>query len=79
MDALRQGHLEQTCPDCHRWEAAGRYCSGCFRRMTEADYYPNQDHVERAARGAIVDNAAARAARPATPPKRGRKQKSDTQ
>ncbi|HEX5467077.1 MAG TPA: hypothetical protein VFW92_10440 [Candidatus Limnocylindrales bacterium] len=38
---LLAGPLEQTCPDCGRWEAAGSYCSWCGRPMDEADHYRN--------------------------------------
>jgi hypothetical protein len=38
---LQDGKLEQACPDCGRWEAAGGYCSGCDRRMGPDDWYPN--------------------------------------
>lgn len=38
---LQDGKLEQACPDCGRWEAAGGYCSGCDRRMGSDDWYRN--------------------------------------
>jgi hypothetical protein len=41
MKDLAAGRLEQACPDCGRWEAAGAYCSGCRRPMGPADWYPN--------------------------------------
>lgn len=41
---------EQMCPNCGRWEAAHRYCSWCFRPMTEADWYRNGDATERQSR-----------------------------
>jgi hypothetical protein len=30
--------LEQLCPDCGRLEAAGGFCSGCYRRMGPTDW-----------------------------------------
>lgn len=47
-DDLRNGRLEQACPDCGVWEAAGAYCTGCHRRMGSADWYPNGDLTRRA-------------------------------
>jgi hypothetical protein len=43
------GRLEQMCPDCGRWEAAGFVCSWCGRPMVEV-VYGNQDLIERQAR-----------------------------
>ena len=48
-DDLQRGRLEQACPACGRWEAAGSYCSGCYRPMTAADWYPNGQPERRAA------------------------------
>ena len=40
LRALQDGRLEQTCPRCGRWEAAGWYCSWCFAPMEPArDWY----------------------------------------
>ncbi len=47
---LQAGKLEQCCPSCGRWEAAGWACSWCSRPMSEADWYRNGDEAERAAR-----------------------------
>jgi hypothetical protein len=49
-ELLQRGKLEQTCPDCGRWEAASYYCSWCARVMTAADWYRNGDKIQRAAR-----------------------------
>ena len=49
-ELLQRGKLEQTCPDCGRWEAASWYCSWCARAMAPADWYRNGDKVQRAAR-----------------------------
>lgn len=46
-DALRMGKLEQSCPDCGRWEAAGLYCTGCRRPMGPLDWYTNGDLTRR--------------------------------
>lgn len=75
---LREGHLEQTCPECGRWEAAGAYCSGCWHPMTASDYYQNGDQAERTRRGAVRDDDEARqkpAGEPRTPVNGGRKPK----
>jgi hypothetical protein len=45
---LQRGRLEQACPDCGRWEAAGSYCSGCDRAMGPDDWYPNGSAAGRA-------------------------------
>ncbi len=37
-ELLRAGRLEQVCPVCGRAEAAGYYCTGCLRPMTESDW-----------------------------------------
>jgi hypothetical protein len=37
-ELLREGRLSQACPSCGRHEAAGSYCSGCFRPMTAEDW-----------------------------------------
>jgi hypothetical protein len=47
-DDLQRGRLEQSCP-CGRWEAAGAYCSKCYRPMGSADYYVNGDLKRRGA------------------------------
>lgn len=47
---LQQGKLETTCPVCGRHEAAGAYCSWCFRRSTPADWYRNGDTAAHLAR-----------------------------
>ncbi len=47
---LQAGKLEQTCSACGRWSAATRYCSWCFLPMGPADWYPNRDQAQRAAR-----------------------------
>jgi hypothetical protein len=69
---LQAGRLEQTCPACGRWEAAGAYCTGCGRPTGPADWYANGDQAERERRGAVRDTLQARAAKPRTPPKQGR-------
>ncbi len=60
MDDLSRGLLEQACPDCGRWEAAGATCSWCGRPMTGADWYRNGDLARR--RGVLPATA------PADPP-----------
>uniref|UniRef100_A0A6M3ITY7 Uncharacterized protein n=1 Tax=viral metagenome TaxID=1070528 RepID=A0A6M3ITY7_9ZZZZ len=45
---LRRGRLEQACPECGRWEAAGAYCSACYRPMGPGDWYRNGDESRRA-------------------------------
>lgn len=45
--AHQRGKLEQSCPDCGRWEAASASCSKCFRAMGPADWYPNGDRTRR--------------------------------
>jgi predicted Fe-S protein YdhL (DUF1289 family) len=47
-ELFHAGHLEQACPDCGRWEAAGSYCAGCDRPMGPADWYSNGDLERRA-------------------------------
>jgi hypothetical protein len=55
---LQDGKLEQACPDCGRWEAAGSYCSGCDRPMGPDDWYRNGDLTRRAvARQAATEKA----------------------
>ncbi len=64
--ALQRGKLEQACPVCGRWEAAGGHCSKCFRVMGPDDWYPNGDLGRRAlARQTAAGQAT-------TPLKRGR-------
>jgi hypothetical protein len=46
--SLQGGKLEQACPDCGVWEAAGFYCSGCDRPMGPDDWYRNGDETRRA-------------------------------
>ncbi len=46
-DDLQRGKLEQSCPDCGRWEAAGSYCSKCYRPMGAVDWYRNGDQTRR--------------------------------
>ena len=41
--------LEQTCPACGRWEAAGSFCSWCGRPTGPADWYANNDVEARRA------------------------------
>jgi methionyl-tRNA synthetase len=58
VELHRAGKLEQRCPACGRTEAAGAYCTACFRPMTEADWHrpkatENQQKALRAAREAI--------------------------
>lgn len=48
-EMLREGKLEQACPDCGRWEAAGAFCSWCSRPMVRTDWYRNGDAEQRAA------------------------------
>lgn len=72
LELLRAGKLEQTCPTCGRWEAAGRYCTGCGRQTGPADWYPNADLGERTRRGAVRDNSQHRAGKSAIPLNRGR-------
>ncbi len=45
---LQAGRLEQACPDCGTWEAAGSHCSKCRRPMGPADWYRNGDKAGRA-------------------------------
>lgn len=48
LDArLRGRKLEQSCPNCARWEAAGPYCTGCLRPMLSSDWYRNGDVLKR--------------------------------
>ena len=47
---LQHGRLEQMCPACGRWEAAGRQCSWCGRVMSPTDWYANSNTTERARR-----------------------------
>jgi hypothetical protein len=47
-DQLQRGRLEQSCV-CGRWEAAGAYCSGCYRSMGPEDWYANGDLTRRGA------------------------------
>lgn len=62
---LQDGKLEQACPDCGRWEAAGSYCSGCDRRMGPDDWYRNGDEKRRAvAQDRAGEIAATRVKRP---------------
>ena len=62
---LQDGKLEQACPDCGRWEAAGSYCSGCDRPMGPDDWYGNGDLTRRAvARHAATEKAQTRGKRP---------------
>ena len=62
---LQDGKLEQACPDCGRWEAAGSYCSGCDRRMGPDDWYRNGDETRRAvAQNRAGEIAATRVKRP---------------
>ena len=62
---LLDGKLEQACPDCGRWEAAGSYCSGCDRRMGPDDWYRNGDETRRAvAQNRAGEIAATRVKRP---------------
>ena len=62
---LHDGKLEQACPDCGRWEAAGSYCSGCDRRMGPDDWYSNGDAKRRAiAQDRAGEIAATRVKRP---------------
>lgn len=56
--AHHQGKLEQSCPDCGRWEAAGSYCSGCSRPMTATDWYRNGDATGRAVARQVAPRAA---------------------
>ena len=65
LDALQKGKLEQACPDCGVWEAAGFYCSGCERPMGPADWYPNGDPDRRAvAHQKATEKAQTRVKRP---------------
>lgn len=68
MVALREGKLEQACPTCGRWEAAGSYCSKCSRPMGPVDWYRNGDQDRR------QSDARVAAEKATTPPKapRGR-------
>ena len=62
---LHDGKLEQACPDCGRWEAAGSYCSGCDRPMGPDDWYRNGDEPHRAvAHQKAVEIASTRVKRP---------------
>jgi len=62
---LQDGKLEQACPDCGRWEAAGSYCSGCDRPMGPDDWYGNGDEKRRAvAQDRAGEIAATRVKRP---------------
>jgi len=64
-DALRHGRLEQACPECGRWEAAGAYCSACYRPMGSGDWYRNGDEDRRAvAHQKAVEKASTRVKRP---------------
>jgi predicted Fe-S protein YdhL (DUF1289 family) len=64
-DFLRRGRLEQACPDCGVWEAAGAYCTGCYRSMGPDDWYPNGDETRRAvAHQRAAEKAATRVKRP---------------
>lgn len=47
---LAHGRLEQTCPDCGRWEAAHHYCTWCLRPTTGDEWYRNNDVEQRRAR-----------------------------
>lgn len=67
-NVLRNSKLEQSCPDCGRWEAAGSYCSGCYRPMTAADWYPNGTKDARA----VAHQRAAEIARTRVKRPRGR-------
>jgi len=75
LDELRKGKLEQTCPTCHQWEAAGPYCSRCWAATGPDCWYGNGDQAERMARGAEQDRKADRLPprTPAAPLKQGRK------
>lgn len=48
--SLQGGRLEQTCPECGRWEAAHAFCSWCERPMGVAQWYRNGLPEEREAR-----------------------------
>ncbi len=56
--AHQRGRLEQSCPACGRWEAAGGYCTACGRPMTAADWYQNGDQARRAVARQVEPRAA---------------------
>ena len=63
---LQAGKLEQACCHCGRWEAAGRYCSGCYQPTGPSSWYRNGDQGRREeARQQAAENRG-------TPLKRGR-------
>ena len=68
---LQAGKLEQACPVCGRWEAAGYHCSGCGRPMGPIDWYRNGDKARRAvAHQRAAEIAATRVKRPSGRPRR---------
>lgn len=68
FDLLQRGKLEQVCPGCGRNEAAGSFCTRCYRPTGPDDWLRNNDKAERDARLMAVET-------PYTPPKRGSKAK----
>ncbi len=70
-ERLRAGKLEQACPDCGVWEAAGAYCTGCYRPMGPDDWYSNGDETRRrVAHQRAAEKAQARVKRPRGRPRR---------
>ena len=62
---LQAGRLEKACSHCGRWEAASRYCTGCYRPSDPSSWYRNGDQGRR-------EEARQKAAsRSGTPPKAG--------
>lgn len=62
---FRVGKLEQACPDCGTWEAAGSYCTGCDRPMDPDDWYRNGSlDRRRVAQDRAGEIAATRSKRP---------------
>jgi hypothetical protein len=71
--AISRGQMEQTCPDCGRWQAASYYCSWCFRVMRPVDYYRNP----KSADAKSVRAARMPATVPANPPPEYRRSQRD--
>lgn len=60
---LQEGRLSQHCPACNITEAAGFYCTRCFRPMDEPDWF-TQERSEAQLAGARAGRRAQAARRP---------------
>ena len=51
---MERGKLDQVCPACGLWEAAGSYCTRCLFITGPETYYLKGDVAERQRRQSIA-------------------------